>query len=833
MLVVVKFCSMLKYRLLWMLYIVCGLEMQVKLLIVIWLLVIELMNIDGVGLVRIVMWVVQVFSRICCIVVILVFSGIENWIWMCFCVLFIVMLWMVLVISFELGMIRVDLLLIWILVECMLMCLMLFFWLFSLIQLLILIGCLVSRIRFEMKFWVIVCRLKLMFIDSVLIISVSFLNLMFSVVSFYSIVVMMLRQWVMVLMELCVLVFSLVFGRQVLVSQCWNVCMIVYIIRNISSVYIMLLGLSVVLLIFNLFDSVFSLLQNVLRLLNGIVSVRIVSRIMLICSIVESSMLVCFIWVLFSLVVSMMVCLIWLLGESIVVVRLLVNFSRSEVVSSIIVFQISCWVMNSVKLRQFSRVVMMVVVIIICLVMCVSMIQLFWCGMFLGLLLFFCVFSLVVVLVVWWWCNCVSDIRMVMISVMQVMVISLFIVMVVILLVCEVWLIFISRMLMKVSFVVFQVYLCRCYVVLLLSVSNCYEGCLGISRQVFSVVMKVVMKVVIWKCSVNCCRCGGIVLIDLSEVISIIVVNFGSSVFIVSSYIVSLEWCRWLFGVCLDVVQWWFSVCNYRCSGKNISSVSIKFVSGVFQLCWVMVLCVVVLFCWYSSIRWWMLVGIWVVNCCYSEGDSGELILCVSFLLNWVMCIFLMFVFSCLVLLVSRLVCVMVEVILVCCWVMVLCCWVMLCVLVVFLGILFSCVSCLFICLSCGLSVLCVVFVLCCIVSVWLDSVLRVFRVLLLFSDVWICLRFLLVCVSCVIGLGLVGLLFWVSVIGVMLSQISSSNYVSGCNRKEGKWEDKLVYYGFCVDYCVCVNYKFGVVQIGYVWFSILVGVFLFVVVDG
>lgn len=103
-----------------------------------------------------------------------------------------VMFWMVLVISFEFGMISVDWFVSWILVDCMLICLILFFWVLICIRLLIFIGCLVSRIRLGMKFCVIVCRLKLILIDSVFSIMVSFFMLMFSVVSVYSIVVVML-----------------------------------------------------------------------------------------------------------------------------------------------------------------------------------------------------------------------------------------------------------------------------------------------------------------------------------------------------------------------------------------------------------------------------------------------------------------------------------------------------------------------------------------------------------------------------------------------------------------------------------------------------------------
>lgn len=56
----------------------------------------------------------------------------------------------------------------------------------------IFIGCLVSRINLEMKFDMIVCRLKLIFIDSVLVIYVMFCRFIFKVVSVIIIISMLL-----------------------------------------------------------------------------------------------------------------------------------------------------------------------------------------------------------------------------------------------------------------------------------------------------------------------------------------------------------------------------------------------------------------------------------------------------------------------------------------------------------------------------------------------------------------------------------------------------------------------------------------------------------------
>ncbi|MNI52556.1 hypothetical protein D3C73_1073500 [compost metagenome] len=87
-------------------------------------------------------------------------AGTANWIWMRPWLLPIVMLRMVLVISSELGTIKVDLSLTWISVERTLMRLISPSWSPSFTQSPIFTGRSVSRIRPETKFWMIACRPK-------------------------------------------------------------------------------------------------------------------------------------------------------------------------------------------------------------------------------------------------------------------------------------------------------------------------------------------------------------------------------------------------------------------------------------------------------------------------------------------------------------------------------------------------------------------------------------------------------------------------------------------------------------------------------------------------
>lgn len=92
----------------------------------------------------------------------------------------------------------------------------------------------------------------------------------------------------------------------------------VRLVSSISIVSMMCIGFSLVLLMLNLeVNSEEKCFIIVLMLLNGVISVSSVISMMMVCSVVDSSMFVCFSCDMFRLVLSRMVWLILLLVLSI------------------------------------------------------------------------------------------------------------------------------------------------------------------------------------------------------------------------------------------------------------------------------------------------------------------------------------------------------------------------------------------------------------------------------------------------------------------------------------------------------------------------------------